>query len=316
MSQRQNTPRVSVIIPAYNAASFIAATLKSAIDQTFRDFEIIVIDDGSTDETRVIVERYKDSRVFLISQQNAGPGAARNRGIAVAKGTFIALLDSDDLWEPTYLETMVDFLTPHPETSVVFPDALYFGKSKFHGKRFQEVYPPGAPITFAKLVRGASNICYSATLRREIFDCVGPFDEADAIRGTEDFDLWLRVLHAGYRIEPVMKVLVRYRRHASSLSLQGVSSILSVLQALEKWRGDNALTSEESDAVEAAYAKHQYSLNVALAIDNIRFGQYSTASELLLRAHAHMPKRRFQIARAGLAIAPGIVRFAVRALTP
>ena len=243
MSQRQNTPLVSVIIPAYNAASFIAATLKSAINQTFRDFEIIVIDDGSTDETRVIVEWYKeDSGVFLISQQNAGPGAARNRGIAVAKGTFIALLDSEDLWEPTYLETMVNFLTRHPETSVVFPDLLYFGKSKFDGKRFQEVYPPGAPITFAKLVRGESNICYAATLRREVFDCVGPFDEADAIRGTEDFNLWLRVLHAGYRIEPVMKVLVRYRRHASSISLQGVSSISSVLQALEKWRGGNALS--------------------------------------------------------------------------
>jgi glycosyltransferase involved in cell wall biosynthesis len=316
MPKLQNTPQVSVIIPAYNAALYIAATLGSAINQTFRDFEIIVIDDGSTDETHAIVERYRDAGVVLISQSNAGQGAARNRGIAAARGEFIALLDSDDLWEPTYLETMVDFLLEHPTVSIAFPDALYFGKSKFNGKRFQEVYPPGVPITFAKLVKGSSNVCYAATLRREVFDRVGLFDEADAIRGTEDFDLWLRALHAGCKIEPVTKLLFRYRRHASSISLRRVSPILAALQALQKWRGGTALSSEESEAVEETYPKWQYTLHVALALDDIRNGQYSSASELLLRAHAHTPKRRVQIARAGLAIAPGIVRLALRALHP
>jgi glycosyltransferase involved in cell wall biosynthesis len=314
MTQSTTTPHVSVIIPAYNSAAYITATLNSVFEQTYRDFEIIVIDDGSTDETRAIAERYRDRGVLVICQPNAGPTAARNHGIRVAKGKLISLLDSDDLWEPTYLETMVQFLALHPEIPIAFPDVLFFGISKFAGKRFQEVYPPNVPITFSKLVRGASHVCLDATLRREVFDRVGFFDEK--IWSAGDFDFWLRALHAGCRIEPVEKVLVKYRRHSSSMSLGRVQPLLSAMQALEKWRGRRDLTEEETDAVEFALAECRHSVNVARAIENIHSKQYSVAAECLRQAHAHTPDWRFQASRIGLAIAPRIVRLVIGALRP
>jgi glycosyltransferase involved in cell wall biosynthesis len=314
MTQSAITPYVSVIVPAYNSALYIVAALNSVLEQTYRDFEIIVIDDGSTDETRAIAERYRDRGVRVIWQPNAGPTAARNRGLTIAKGKLIALLDSDDLWEPTYLETMVQFLALHPETSIAFPDVLYFGISKFAGRRFQEVYPPNVPITFSKLVRGVSHVCLDATLRREVFDRVGFFDEK--IWSAGDFDFWLRALHAGCRIEPVEKVLVKYRRHSSSMSLGRVQPLLSGIQALEKWRGRQDLTEDENEAVEFALAEWQHSVNVARAIENIHRKQYSVAAECLRQAHAHTPNWRFQVSRVGLAIAPRIVRLVIGALRP
>ena len=314
MAQSTTAPYVSVIVPAYNSASYITAALNSVLEQTYRDFEIIVIDDGSTDETRTIAERYRDRGVLVIWQPNAGPTAARNRGLAIAKGKLIALLDSDDVWEPIYLETMVQLLTLHPEISIAFPDVLYFGTSKFAGKRFQEVYPPNVPITFSKLVRGVSHVCLHAMLRREVFDRVGLFDEE--IWSAGDFDFWLRALHAGCQIEPVEKVLAKYRRHRSSMSLGRVQPILSAIQALEKWRGRWDLTEEENEAVESTHAEWQHSRNVALAIENIHKKQYSVAAEFLRQAHAHTPNWRFQVSRVGLAIAPRIVRLVIGALRP
>jgi|SRR5271169_3118344 len=312
MPQIQNMPQVSVIISAYNSASYIAATLETAISQTYRAGEIIVVDGGSTDDTCSITEGYRDRGVSLILRPNTNLSAARNCGIAVAKGELITFLDSDDLWEPKCLATMVDFLALHPETSIVFPDSLYFGKSKFAGRRFQEVYPPNVPITFSTLVGLKSHICYCAMLRREVLERIGVFDAE--LSGAEDFDLWLRALHAGYKIEPVPKVLLRYRRHAASLSLQPVTPHLSALRVLQKWRNREDLTKEESEAVETTYADVLYRLNVASALDSIHKAQYSTAVDFLLKAAAQVPKWRFHAARVGLAVAPGIVRFALRAI--
>src|ERR1700759_2288858 len=98
--RRSSEPRVSVVIPAYNAQDFIAETLESALNQSFRAFEIIVVDDGSCDSTHAIVAEYCDRGITLLSQPNAGIGAARNRALSVARSELIALLDSDDLWEP------------------------------------------------------------------------------------------------------------------------------------------------------------------------------------------------------------------------
>ena len=99
-------PLVSVIIPAYNSADFIDEALKSVFDQTYKDLEIIVVDDGSTDDTRAVLEKYGD-RVNYHYQDNNGPASARNRGIKLARGKYIAFLDADDLWLPTKLEKQV-----------------------------------------------------------------------------------------------------------------------------------------------------------------------------------------------------------------
>jgi glycosyltransferase involved in cell wall biosynthesis len=308
--QNGSLPQVSVVIPAYNARKYIAETLESALNQSFHSFEIIVVDDGSTDGTHIVAEKYRDRGVVLIRQSNAGLGAARNRAISAARGKFVALLDSDDLWEPDYLQTMVGFLDLNPEVSIVFPDTLFFGESKFAGRRFHEVYPPCPPITFAKLAGMISHVSVDTTLRREVFTRVGLFDEH--MLGTEDFDLWLRALHAGCRIEPVSKVLVHYRRHAASLSSKSTVMYSSALKALDKWRGHTSLDAEERQAVERTYLQTQFYLDVRHAVDHIHKGEYSLARMALRRACKWRPKWRYRAAQIGLAVAPTITRLALR----
>jgi GT2 family glycosyltransferase len=308
--QNCSLPQVSVIIPAYNARQYIRATLESALNQDFDSFEIIVVDDGSADGTHTIVEGYRDRGVVLLRQPNAGLGAARNRALSASRGAFVALLDSDDLWEPDYLRTMVGFLDHNPDVSIAFSDTLFFGVSKFVGRRFQEVYPPCPPITFAKVAGLISHVSCAATLRREVFTRVGVFDED--MLGTEDFDLWLRALHAGCRIEPISKVLVHYRRHASSLSSNGIVMYSSALKALKKWRGHPSLGKEERQAVENTYLQTQFYLDVRRAVDHIHKREYSLAKEALRRACKWRPKWRYRAAQFGLAVAPGITRVALR----
>jgi glycosyltransferase involved in cell wall biosynthesis len=308
--QSCSLPQVSVVIPAYNACKYIVETLESALNQNFQSFEIIVVDDGSTDGTHTVVEKYGDRGVVLLQQPNSGVGAARNRALSVARGEFVALLDSDDLWEPDYLQTMVGFLEQNPEVSIAFSDSLFFGESKFVGKRFQEVYPPSPPITFAKLAGMISHVNVAATLRREVFTSIGLFDET--IRGGEDFELWLRALHAGCRIEPVPKVLVHYRRHASSLSLGAPVQERAALVALAKWRGRACIGEEERQAVERTYLQTQSYLDVRHAVDHIHKGEYSLARMALRRACKWQPKWRYRAAQIGLSVAPGITRLALR----
>jgi glycosyltransferase involved in cell wall biosynthesis len=311
MAQSNSRPVVSIIIPAYNAHLYIGATLESAINQTFRSFEIIVVDDGSTDDTKSIAQNFCDRGVTVISQSNAGPAAARNRALSIARGEYVALLDADDLWEPDYLQTMVGFLNSHPEVSIAFSDSLFFGKSKFSGRRFQEVYPPCTPITFAKVAAQISHICVAATIRREIFDRIGPFD--DRLRAIDDFDLWLRALHAGCRIEPVRRVLVQYRRHVSALSFEGATNYSSGLQILAKWRDREELGEEERQAVEKTWQEFQYHLIVREALGNIHKRNFPLAREQLRQAWDRIPKWRFRATRLGLALAPEMTRLALLA---
>ena len=120
-------PKVSVVIPAYNAEKFIAETIQSVLNQTFQDFEVIVVNDGSQDKTPEIVQEFcnQDQRVQLINKANSGVSDTRNLGMSLAKGEYIALLDADDLWMPTYLEKKVHFLDNHSNYGYVFSDFVH-----------------------------------------------------------------------------------------------------------------------------------------------------------------------------------------------
>lgn len=306
-------PAVSILIPAYNAQSYLAETLESALDQTFRSFEIIVVDDGSTDDTRAIAERYRARGVSVLTQPNAGAAAARNRGLSAARGKLIALLDSDDVWERDCLHTMVGFLESHPDVSVAFCDSLFFGETPFAGKTYQQIYPPSPPITFTKVAGCVSHICLDAILRREVFDRVGMFDET--LLAAEDFDLWLRVLHAGCRIEPIPRVLVRYRRHGASVSAQSTRAHSAALQVLEKWRGEACVDGAARAAIEGTRSRLHFYLDVRHALDHVRAGEFVLARAALRRACAYRPKWRYRAAQLGLAIAPGLTRLALRRMS-
>src|SRR3954464_9718855 len=124
-------PTVSVIVPAYNVAPYIRAAIDSALAQTFRDLEVIVVNDGSTDETASIVDACcaADPRVRLIEQPNRGLSAARNTALAAARGEFLALLDGDDTWDPGFLEAQLAVFGDRPDVSIVTGNALFLGSA-------------------------------------------------------------------------------------------------------------------------------------------------------------------------------------------
>ena len=208
-------PAVSIIIPTYNTAQYIVETLDSVLRQTFKDYEIIVINDGSpdTDELERVLEPYRE-RIIYLKQENRGSSGARNAGLRVARGRYIALLDSDDMWEPEYLAVHVDALERDPEIDMIYPNALLFGDSRVAGKTYMDIFSVEGDVTFARLVTERCCVYYSVTARREVILRAGMYDEA--LGSGEDLELWLRVLQQGGRITYHRRVLAHYRQRQGS----------------------------------------------------------------------------------------------------
>jgi glycosyltransferase involved in cell wall biosynthesis len=210
-------PAVSVVVPAYKVAPFIAETLDSVFAQTFDDFEVVVVNDGSpdTEELERALAPYR-GRVRYFTQENRGAGAARNRGVREARGALVAFLDGDDLWLPTYLEEQVRFIK-EGGYDLTYTDAVLFGDSPSAGRRFMEVAPSEGAVNFRSLVRAECNVITSGVVaRRGVVLDAGLFDES--LRNAQDFDLWLRLARRGARLAYQRRPLVRYRQHGGSLS--------------------------------------------------------------------------------------------------
>ncbi len=183
--------KVSVVIPLYNARDVILQTVQSVLDQTWRDFELVVVDDGSTDGAGDLLKGL-DPRIRYLRQENAGVAAARNRGIAEAKGEAIALLDHDDLWHPTKLERQVTVLDERPEVGMVITDVAHIDRA---GKPMRIVgagYNPSED--FARLfVQGYVPTPSAAMILKKVLDAAGGFDEAFGAAGMDDHELWPRI---------------------------------------------------------------------------------------------------------------------------
>ena len=225
-------PLGSIVIPAYQAARWIAETLDSVLAQTFHDYEIIVVNDGSPDTVDLerVLEPYRD-RIVYLCQENRGAAGARNTAIRAARGRYIAPLDADDLWEPEFLAEQVAILEADPLLDLVYAGALVFGDVPESG-RTQMALSVGE-VTFARLVLEEFTVVHCATVaRREALVRVGLFDEL--FRRSENFELWLRLAKLGGRIGYQRRVLSRYRRlrHAGSLSSDAERMGESVLRVL------------------------------------------------------------------------------------
>ena len=186
-------PTVSVIIPAYHVASYIAEALDSVFSQTFRDFEVIVVDDGSPDreELRRVLQPYF-GRIVHLEQENKGLSAARNAAIRASRGRHVALLDADDIWERDYLAVQVGYLRDHPDVDVVYPDAVIFGEGLDVGQEYSELFPTRTEVSFESLLNREAYVFISVTGKREVLVNAGLFDED--LRACEDIDLWLRLV--------------------------------------------------------------------------------------------------------------------------
>ncbi|MCJ7664359.1 MAG: glycosyltransferase [Desulfobacterales bacterium] len=208
-------PKVSVIIPTHNRKAFVLEAVASVLAQTYGDYELIVVDDGSSDGTDEALKRYEAHLQYLY-QENQGVSVARNCGLERARGEFIAFLDSDDLWLPKKLDMQLAFMDQHPEAQICYTDEIWIrsgvrvNPKKRHAKYSGWVYPH----CLALCIISPS----SALIRRSLFEQVGGFDPGLPV--CEDYDLWLRVA-ARFPISYIpQRLIVKRGGHPGQLSRQ------------------------------------------------------------------------------------------------
>ncbi|UCC69155.1 MAG: glycosyltransferase family 2 protein [Armatimonadota bacterium] len=209
-------PRVSVIVPVYNRARAVQAAAASVLDQSYQDFELILVDDGSTDDSgRVIDElaRQQPERIRCSHQENAGVAAARNQGISLSRGEYICFLDSDDEWLPEKLAVQVDFMDRHKEIGLSYVWALVVDEA---GKVVGREGRRAGRNAYRKLFYLNPIAPTSGTmLRREVLEEVGLFDPD--LRTRQDWDLWFRIARR-YPVREIPQFLVRYQSSESGIS--------------------------------------------------------------------------------------------------
>ena len=240
---------VSVIMPAYNTGKYIADSIRSVIAQTWPDWELIVVDDGSTDDTASVVHDFvkRESRVKYVFQENGRLGKARNTGIKSAQGKLIAFLDSDDLWIETKLELQIRAMREHQAdlvycNSYVFTDDNPFDETKtlqstigkFSGQAF-----------FDSLVVQNQIPVLTVLVKKSALESAGLFEEIKCVHGCEDYDLWLRLARAGFVFYGMPAVLARYRRHAGSMTAIQSNAVKPMLQTIQRHIDHTTLSAQQ-----------------------------------------------------------------------
>ena len=234
-----NMPAVSIVVPTYNRAERLGETLRSVFNQTCQDFELIVVDDGSTDDTQKVVNSFP--RVQYISkQENHGVSRARNEGLALAKGRYICFLDSDDLWDEKKLQIQVQWMGDNPNCQVCYTDEIWIRKGvrvnqmNKHRKYSGDIFRHCLPLCIVSPS--------SAMLRAELFDEIGNFDES--LPACEDYDLWLRTAekYPFHFIEEPL--IIKQGGHADQLSRKYWGMDRFRVAALQKLLDRNSLKGE------------------------------------------------------------------------
>jgi glycosyltransferase involved in cell wall biosynthesis len=205
---KKDKPLVSVITPAYNAERYIAETIDSVLGQTYVNWELIVINDGSTDKTGEIARSYRDPRIRYIEQENRGIAKTRNRLLKESKGEYITFLDSDDIYLPQKVEEEADFLETHPEYAAAYCDLRYFF-DKEPGKLYRHTYTFPSGDVFKELLKRQFITNTTLMIRRLVIEKLGLFNEAT--REVEDWSYFLKMAWAGMKFGFINKDLVRFR---------------------------------------------------------------------------------------------------------
>ena len=238
-------PAVSVIIPVYKSATYLPASLASVFDQSYTDYEIVLVDDGSPDNSRGLIadaiKRHRDRKIVYIYQENKGIAGARNTGIRESIGKYIALLDADDLWKPTRLEEGVRVLDSQPDVGLVHAgfDRIDADGSPLEPSKYEITLEHQSGHIFENLLlRRASVGALTTLFRRECCERVGVFNESRVLMGVDDRDLWVRISRE-YRVEFINKTLASWRVHGNNYSgnhERMVEGRLAMLDALYQQR--------------------------------------------------------------------------------
>ncbi len=239
MGKRRKTPLVSVIIPTYNRGWILKEAIESVLAQDFVEFELIVVDDGSTDNTRDILNEYKED-IIICRQPNKGVSAARNLGIASASGRFIAFLDSDDFWLPNKLAAQIDFFNSNQDALICQTEEIWIRNRK-------RVNPKKRHQKFSgHIFQDSLSLCLispsAVMIKRSLFEEIDLFDES--LPACEDYDLWLRIScrHPVYLIDTPL--IIKRGGHADQLSRLPALDKYRI-QALKKIIESNLLSKEQ-----------------------------------------------------------------------
>jgi glycosyltransferase involved in cell wall biosynthesis len=264
-----SNPSVSIITPAYNTAQYLVETVDAALAQSFEDFELLLVDDGSSDETpalaRALAER--DRRVRVHTTRNHGPAAARNTAMAIARGRFFALLDSDDIWAPDYLAQQLRLLEHWPAASIVTANAINLG-GLFNDQPFWPATSGVRTLTLRDIIEQEDAVCIMSVFRRDVFDTIGGFDPQ--FTGNEDYEFWLRAAFAGFVVLQNRQPLGRYRRRDNSLSADETRMLKGILRVFAAADPRCASLSSERAAVRRQILRFETALARAELRESLR----------------------------------------------
>lgn len=303
---RVDAPKVSIITPAYKIAPFIAETLGSILAQTYRDFEILLINDGSPDTAEFEKELapYMDEIIYL-KQDNNGAGAARNVAIEHARGEYLAFLDGDDIWLPEFLGSQLAFLEENG-FDMVYCDAQMFGMPSVEGRRFMETAGSSGEVTLNSVLDFSCNVITSGTVaRREKVVAAGMF-EWEKVRA-HDFHLWLRMLKNDARIGYQRKVLLRYRVHLDSLSGNSVQRVQREIDVFHRVRNTIELDDTQKRIVEKQLARLEADLDVEHGKSFLLCEDFASARAAFEEANRKRGSLRLRVIIGLMSIAPRLL---------
>jgi glycosyltransferase involved in cell wall biosynthesis len=289
-------PAVSVIMPVYNVEAFVGGAIRSVLSQSFRDFELIIVDDGGADGSLAICKSFDDPRIRIVTQRNRGLAGARNTGIAQARGSYIALLDSDDLWEPRKLAVHVAHLGSHPDVG-----ASYGGSELIDGagRRLGIYQRPRAGTGSAKHVfcgRTISNGSVPVFRREMLEEGALPGDRGgrtyyfdETLRRSEDVECWTRLALTGrFTFESVPDILTLYRVNSGGLSAD-------VVRQLASWDEVRAKLERIDPAFIAAHGREARGRELRyLARRCVQIRDRGLGLTLALEALSHCPRLLFE----------------------
>lgn len=271
------TPLVSVILPTYNCANFLPASIGSILSQTYHSYEIIVIDDGSTDNTKEVLVPFIQRITYINLEQNKGLPAARNVGIRSAQGKYIAFIDADDLWMPEKLQTDIEYFGKYQDAGMVYSlhtniDAEGCVLDGALKKRL-----PAGNIFNQLFSEQNFIIASSVIVRKEVFETTGLFDEQ--LFNCQDWDMWLRIAFY-FKVAGINKPLVKYRHNPHSLS-KNRDSVLKY-QKLVIDKTYNTFKAKGNGLCEKAYKKRLASHYAKAGRYYLKIGDKSLANENFL----------------------------------
>ncbi len=306
-------PKVSVIMPSYNTAALIGEALDSVFAQSYRDFEVIVINDGSPDtpDLERVLDPYRE-RILYLKQENRRACGARNNGISHAKGEYLAFLDSDDSWTSGYLQSQIEQLEADPSLDMVYCDCMIYGDAPEAGKTFMQGCPSTGPVTFESVLAEKCQIPISGTVvRRQAVINAGLFDERLAM--CDDYEMWLRLAFHGARITYYLNVLSRIRiGRPSSLSSSKSKMVAAYVNILSIVKTEWNLSAERQALLAQKLREVEALLALELGKELLRKGEFGQARMQLEKANSHLGRRKLQLALFGLRFAPALTALTVK----